>query len=321
MVVDGAFADHVPALHLSHWPGNHTPEALKHELSTGIALNFNELPDHEQTQLIGHAEAWVNSHYDTDGCMALFALKAPAQARAHRQLLLQAAGAGDFFRWPNDHALALDAIVTGLAESEHAPPSAYGQGTSAEGRWQACTEHLLAELPKLLRGELTGYRDLWQPALERGQRDLEQLRNSKHRSLPELGLAIWRMAPGAPGPGRHALFGSTLLTRALVFQGSGHGLGVRLIESTQSWFEVPGQPAGTRPNLVALAEELQSMEPASSEGCWHAQEQQNPSPELWFGEAELGSFAEHNAAQGWSGLSIQAVESCVEANLRRAIQG
>ena len=39
--VDGYFG--APGLNLSHWPGNETPEDLRHDLSTGSALLFARL--------------------------------------------------------------------------------------------------------------------------------------------------------------------------------------------------------------------------------------------------------------------------------------
>ena len=48
IAVDGAFD--APGLHLSHWPGNRTPEDLRHELSTGSALRFSALDAAERAR-------------------------------------------------------------------------------------------------------------------------------------------------------------------------------------------------------------------------------------------------------------------------------
>ena len=69
--VDGAWG--APGLNLSHWPGNTTPRELKHDLSTGIALNFARLADGRRRELAQGCTAIANNHFDTDGVCAAFA--------------------------------------------------------------------------------------------------------------------------------------------------------------------------------------------------------------------------------------------------------
>ena len=69
-------------LHLSHWPGNSTPQALKRPLSTEIAFAFTDLDEAERARLVGGATAYVLNHFDTDGVCALYVLLCTAAARA-----------------------------------------------------------------------------------------------------------------------------------------------------------------------------------------------------------------------------------------------
>ena len=55
---------------LSHWPGNSTPPALKHDLSTGIALAWARLSPAERRGLLGSFSQVANNHYDTDGALS-----------------------------------------------------------------------------------------------------------------------------------------------------------------------------------------------------------------------------------------------------------
>ena len=77
--VDGAWGQ--PGLNLSHWPGNTTPRALRHDLSTGIALAFSRLSPDERhigpclREAGRHAAAYAPARARDEG--------GPALARKH----------------------------------------------------------------------------------------------------------------------------------------------------------------------------------------------------------------------------------------------
>jgi len=316
VVVDGAFDNAPkPTLHLSHWPGNHTPAQLKHDLSSGSALAFIALPESEQRALLGPAEAWVNSHYDTDGCLALFALREPELARLHGQAILDAAAAGDFFVWPNDQALAIDAIVGGLCHSERSPLAEQLASLGDVERWQLCSEHLMQALPELLRGRLDPYRALWEPVLLRAKQDALLLGGCTSTEIAALNLRVWRGSIAALDPGRHPLFQASGCERVLLLGEAREGTRVRLLESTLTWFELLSRAPSKRPDLQLLAAELNELEPEGEGFAWHAQPPQNPSPELWFGSSKQAAFAEHNAALEGSRIPPQQILERITANL------
>ncbi|MCZ6597354.1 MAG: hypothetical protein O7B99_06940 [Planctomycetota bacterium] len=305
--VDGAFG--ALGLELSHWPGNRTPENLRHDLSTGSALAFARLPQEEQDRLAGDATAIVNNHYDTDGCCALFAARRPDEALARAERLLDAARAGDFFRIPDLGSLAIDAIVGGLDDPDRSPLAPELVGRSDLERWQIAVDHLMERLDAVLDGDREPYRALWEPVVERARADLARLEGCAREERSELDLTIWTAAGhGTFAPGRHALFGSTASDRVLAIgpaDDGGDGTTWRLVLSTLSWFDLVTIAKPPRPDLGALAERLNELEGSDPAGpaAWRAQARTNASPEFWFGAADLESFAEHNDALRPSALA------------------
>ena len=290
ITVDGLFeeAESLPGLNLSHWPGNGTPAHLKRDLSTGIALAFIDLDPAEQERLAAGCTAIVNTHYDTDGVLAMFTLVRPEQARPRAEAMLDAAAAGDFFTLPSLQAFRLDCIVSNLVRPERSPLDL--AGLSDRERHERATDFLLERLPALLDGELEPLADLWTPESERLEEDLALLEGAALDELVHLDLSIWTL-PGEGDPGRHALFGKSTTDRHLVLAPTAGGTTARLIVGTRSWFELAGQARQPRPDLEALLERLK--EEAES---WQLTDPEGASPELWFGRAGLESFAEHAGA-------------------------
>ncbi len=295
-------------LELSHWPGNATPPELRHDLSTGCALAFAKLPAERRRALAADARSIANNHYDTDGTLALFAVRHPDLALQHEETLLDAARAGDFFAWPTDEALCLDATIHRLS-SHPASPLAHEHADwsalpSVE-RWNLCTARLLEELPALLAGDLAPWRALWEPVLERARSDRDRLQQGSRSEDAARSWTAWHLTGAGPLPGRHALFGGTHADRVSVLQTVEGGTECRLAISTRSWFDLVSTPRRPRPDLAALAERLNSLEGSSAEDtfAWRAQPSGSPSPELWFGESALELFAEHNEASRPSRLA------------------
>ncbi len=320
--VDGTLD--VGGLELSHWPGNRTPPELRHDLSTGCALAFARLEPARRAELAAGATAIVNTHYDTDGTCALFAVRHPQQALARERALLAAARAGDFFQWPDDEALALDAIVAGLADPERSPPRARLADLEPLARHQAATDFLLEQLPAILDGDRAPYRELWEPVLKTARQDREDLARCARDDIVHLDWTVWT-APRSLrfDPGRHALFGSCASDRVLVIGPREAGTTYRLILSTLSWFDLCTRTAQPRPDLEALAQRLNALEGTRPEDldAWRHQPAQGASPELWFGRAEHPSFAEHSSALRESSLEPARVRRAVADALRAVVYG
>lgn len=311
--VDGAFG--APGLELSHWPGHRTPEALRHELSTGCALRFAALPERERRALAGGAELAINNHYDTDGALALYALLHPRAALAAQRALLETAAAGDFFEFPSEAAFALDAAIGNLPDDERSPLRAELAGLAGHARHERCLAWLMRELPMLLAGDLSAVHGLYEPELARARADLALLAHARQGERPELELVHWRVsAPADAQPGRHALFGSSRADAQLVALEGELGPCHRLVFGTRSWFDLPGRRPRARPDLHALAARLNELEGSDpgARHAWRCEAPHSPSPELWFGGPEHEAFAEHNRALAPSRLAPELVAREVE---------
>jgi hypothetical protein len=330
VLVDGSLPA-AQGLQLSHWPGNRTPAALRDDLSTGCALRFARLEPAERERLAAEATAIVNNHYDTDGTCALFAVRHPRAALEREDALLAAARAGDFFAWPDDRSLALDAIVAGLADPSRSPLADELAGRDDQQRHQLATDHLLERLPDLLDGDLAPYRGLWEPILEAARCDRDDLARCTRDDVVHLDWSVWTASagaassrPGAAGrfdPGRHALFGASAADRALAVGPGRDGTTYRLVISTLSWFDLPSREPLARPDLAALAGRLNELEgsDAGAALAWRHQGALGPSPELWFGADGLEPFAEHAAALRPSRLEPARVRREIAEALRDAL--
>ena len=304
--VDGAWG--APGLNLSHWPGQKTPPELRHDLSTGCALAFARLPEARQQELARGCTALANNHYDTDGVLALFALARPDEALAQAEFLLQAAAAGDLFRVPSERAFALDALITSL-----------GKGRGGAAAHEAVVLDLVERLPGILAGGLESLSEHWQPELERLRLDQQGLQSAARDEIVHLELAVWT-SESEIAPGRHALFGTSALDRALVLERGREGTRARLVLNTTSWFELVSRPGLPRPDLAALAarlNELEGVAPGAAH-AWRTQPAQSPAPELWFGSDALEYFAEHNTALAPSRLDAGRIRRAVVESLRAA---
>ncbi len=303
--VDGAFD--APGLNLSHWPGNRTPPALKHDLSTGIALAFSRLPVTEQETLARGCTAIVNNHYDTDGLCALFAVAHPTLALPRADRLLAAAAAGDFYQLPSEAAFVVDAIVSDLADPERSPWRARFAGVGDRERHEIVVLAALDELSGWLDGEVEAYAELWNEPLERLRADRAQLAACARDEIVHLDFTVWTASQGARSlasaegsgfdPCRHAIFGGTQSDRVLVLGPTARGTSCRMLFSTLSWFDLVSRHTQPRPDLARLAARLDDLEgtSAGSEMAWRHQAINSPSPELWFGRACLELFSDRAA--------------------------
>lgn len=326
--VDGASP--FPGLELSHWPSNRTPASLRHPLSTGAALAFARLAPAERARLAAGARAVCNNHHDTDGACALFSVHRPGLALPRAERLLAAARAGDFFEVPDEDALAVDAIVGGLADPERSPLALGGK--SDRERHQAATDHLMEHLPAILDGERAPYRALFESTVARAREDLAALDASRRDDLVHLAWTVFTQPAGSgQGPGRHALFQRSPADRVLVVAPASGGTRYRLVLSTRSWFDLagfdwPSADARPRPDLARLARDLNRLEGLEQPGttdeaapAWRAEPADGAAPELWFGRGGLERFSEHNALLEPSALEPGVVRRAVAEALRAAL--
>jgi hypothetical protein len=317
--VDGAWGQ--PGLNLSHWPGNTTPRALRHDLSTGIALAFSRLSPADRAALAEGCAAIANNHYDTDGACAMFAVARPELALSRADRLLDAAAAGDFFQVPSDHAFRLDAVITNLADPQRSPRSRSFLGLDARSKHALLLGELVDSLPSMLDSDLEELGDLWRPEAEDLRSDLSALAAADKSEIIHLDLCVWEGPRGAGfDPGRHAIFGSTRADRVLLVGRPGAGSTFRLLLSSLSWFDLCSRRPLPRPDLAGLCLRLNEAEGTDPDApvAWRSQDARSPSPELWFGAREVEEFSERSGALHPSRLAPAIVRRAVGDALRAA---
>lgn len=318
--VDGAFG--APGLNLSHWPGNQTPGPLKRSLSTGIALAFMAQPEGERTRQMEGLTALVNNHFDTDGCLSLFAIQHPEVALRHAERLIEWARAGDFFDATSEEAFLADHLITLYADAQRSPVRERFEGCTEHERYRLATEALFEKLPHWLTTGFEHHEPLYREALARYRTDLATLQNLTPVPLVHFDLCVWESStPIEPLPGRHALFGTSACDRVLWLSGDANGTLARFLISTLSWFELPDRKALPRPDLEALAQRLNQRERCrlDEEFAWRFQSAQTASPEVWFGRAGMPLFLGDAAPYlGPSSLDAATIKAEVMEAVRAA---
>src|SRR6201988_4010520 len=106
------------SIHFSHWEGNHTPTELKADTSTEIALNLVASPNRHQ--LTNGIELVTNNHFDTDGVLSVWTVLNGERAVPYRDLLIDAAEAGDFSEYSSEDGIRVSITIQG---SDQASPN------------------------------------------------------------------------------------------------------------------------------------------------------------------------------------------------------
>src|SRR5436309_2857754 len=112
IIVDGAATENT-LLTLSHWPKSGTPIELKRDTSAEIAFAYLDSP-----QFHVDAAAVSNNHFDEDGLVGIFTLLNQAAAERHRDLLIDAAQAGDFGFFTRRDAARIAFTLSAFADAE-----------------------------------------------------------------------------------------------------------------------------------------------------------------------------------------------------------
>lgn len=281
---------------LSHWPGNTTPAAVKHDLSTGIALHVARLSPDERRGLLGEYDEVANNHYDTDGALCAFAVLNPEEALRRADLMLDAAATGDFSVWRGEPALAIDLTVMQLTKGPASPlAGALRPDMGDDQRHTLAYDWLLAHLGEVLDDPFA-LRPLWDERLGQIVDDVHRIEEGtgvSTRVFADLDLALVSSDRPITDIGLNLAAGDC--SRVLLVLPSREGYRYRFRYRVESWFELVSRKVPPRPSLqpaLALldrAEGLGAKPPAGR--AWWCDPPQSPVSELGFGSHERGCSA------------------------------
>jgi hypothetical protein len=266
VIVDGA-GNQQTVLTLSHWPRSGTPTELKADTSTEIVFKYLDSPSFHV-----EAEAVSNNHFDEDGLIGIFALLQPGLAQRHRELLIDAAQAGDFGVFRRRHAARIAFVLSAYADPELSPlPGDVFARPYGDLAGELYVQ-LLEVLPTLLT-DVDDYRKLWEPEDARLTATEAQIEAGgiTIEERPGLDLAIVRIAdPAEPHP--FALHSRTLSSRLLLVQGER----VELQYRYEGWVQLASRRPAARVDLAPLALGLNREETAGARWTFDRVDQITP---------------------------------------------
>src|SRR5215207_6193478 len=245
------------ALHLSHWEGNRTPEELRADTSTEIALNFAAWPGREQWAR--GVEVVTNNHFDADGVLSVWAVLHGERARGLRDELVSAAEAGDFSEFPNEKAVRVSVLLQGgdnpFVPGVNSPLVGHLAGGQKVDERRAYAL-VLPEVERVLT-RTEEYEPLWREGWAWIERTLESFASGRSRIVEdeESKLTVVTLAqdfygPGGFDPARHG------------------GWAYRIDYPYYSWAETRTRPRVARRNLSGLVGRLNVLE--RGRGVWKA---------------------------------------------------
>jgi hypothetical protein len=271
---------------LSHWPGNTTPAALKHDLSTGIALAWARLSPAERKGVLGDFDQVANNHYDTDGALSAFALLRPDEALPREEALLAVAAAGDFSIWKGEAALAVDLTVMSLTHSPSSPlAGAMAPGQTDRERRALGYAWLIEHLPAVLDDPFA-FRAQWTERHAQIVADVARIQAGTGVSVrrwPGDDLALVSSDRPITSVGLNLAAGEA--SRVLLVLPSAAGFRYRFRYRVESWFELVSRRPPPRADLAPAVLALDRAERGAGKaaGAWWAGDLSDPVSELGFG--------------------------------------
>jgi hypothetical protein len=266
------------ALHLSHWAGNTTPEELRADTSTEIALNFAAWP--RRDEWARGVEVVTNNHFDADGVLSVWAVLNGERALGLRDALVSAAEAGDFSEFPGESAVRVSVLLQGgdnpFVPGVNSPLIERLAGGEKVDERRAY-ELVLPEVERVLT-RTEEYEPLWREGWAWIERTLDSFAAGRSRVVEdaESRLSFVTLAHdfyGASGfdPARHAAPYTAVAHNArgevfLVATPLNGGWSYRIDYPYHSWAETYTRPRVARRDLSGLIERLNELEGGGAAG-------------------------------------------------------
>ncbi|HZH89583.1 MAG TPA: DUF6687 family protein [Pyrinomonadaceae bacterium] len=271
----------VPAsLHFSHWQGNETPDAVKADSSTGIALNVVASP--ARRELTQGIELVTNNHFDTDGVLSVWTMLTGERALDLDAALVAAAEAGDFSANTGAAGIRASIVLQGgdgfAPDAGVASPLARHLAGGADVGEARAYALVLPEVERVLT-RTNYYEHLWHDEWARTEASLESFASGASRVEEDArtGLSfitLGRDLYGARGfsPTRNAAPFTAITEHArgrvyLIAVPLADGWGYRVDYPYHSWAETVVRPRITRIDFAPLVARLNESE-RSREARW-----------------------------------------------------
>ncbi|MBA2528148.1 MAG: hypothetical protein H0V18_20550 [Pyrinomonadaceae bacterium] len=275
--VDGTVSN---SIHFSHWEGNKTPDEVKADTSTEIALNL--VAALNKQQLTQGIDLVTNNHFDTDGVLSVWTVLTGERARDLREQLIPAAEAGDFSEFSTENGMRASIVIQGSDQASAnnetgSPLAAYLAGKEISDDAEAY-ELVLPEVERVLRN--TGeYESLWRSgweaiasameSFEKGRSTVEEYQDA-HLSLITLAPEVF--SPSGFNPTRHVAPYTAISCYArgqvfLIATPYRDGWTYRIDYPYYSWAETVIRPRVKRRDFAALISQLNQIE-QNHDGRW-----------------------------------------------------
>ena len=295
--VDGTVSN---AIHFSHWQENETPEEVKADTSTEIALNLVTSPNRES--LTQGIELVTNNHFDTDGMLSVWTVMTGERAAQYRGVLIAAAEAGDFSEYSTETGIRVSIAIQGSDQAssnnnDGSPLARRIAGAEVDDDARAY-ELVMPEVERLITN-INDYEDLWRDGWERIAKAVESFEAgaSKVTELPENQVSLITLAPEifsgrGFNPTRHAAPYTAIsrYARGLLYViaiPAGGGWFYRIDYPYYSWAETVVRPTVHRRDFTDALRRLNDTE--RNAGRWQLDNREMTSAVKFLDEA--GSLA------------------------------
>jgi hypothetical protein len=276
--VDGTVEN---AVHFSHWQGNETPDELRADTSTEIALNLVASPRREE--FTRGIELVTNNHFDTDGMLSVWTILAGERALELKSKSIAAAEAGDFSEFTGADAVRASIAIQGgdnPAAEGVASPLARSLAGDVDVDERQAYELVLPEVESVLM-RTDDYEPLWRDEWARIESALESFKAGRSRVVEDAGsgLSVVTLARDLYGPAgfkptRHVAPFTAVAHNArgrifLVATPLEEGWSYRVDYPYYSWAVTVVRPRITRADLGAFVERMNELE-GEGRGTWKA---------------------------------------------------
>ena len=289
------------AIHFSHWQGNQTPESVKADTSTEIALKLAAAPNRDE--LTQGIDLVTNNHFDTDGVLSVWTVLNGERALPLREKLIAAAEAGDFSEFSSEDGVRASIVVQGSdspTDKSGSPLARQLAGKDVNGEARAY-ELVLPHVERVLT-HTNDYETLWRDAWERIVEALDSFAKGTSRveeftdaRVSLITLAPEIFSPSGFKPTRHAAPFTAISHHArgelfLIATPLDTGWAYRIDYPYYSWAETVVRPSIVRRDLRSLMIELNERE-------------QNMNARWKLDSSELASAAKFSDQNGMLAIS------------------